>query len=252
MPTEFEKWEPIHTLCQDPVQKNGETLENIKKPEKTTRFRITADDRERKCEVVSLLSEAENIDLTVQRLSLGDYTIDGLLIVERKTLKDFAVSIVDGRLFKQMIRLANSSIRSALILEGTATDVADAGVAREAMQGALIMASLILGIPVLRSKSPRETARLIVYIAGQIAAVARGGVHRRGYRPKTRHKRQLYILQGLPGIGPEKAERLLDRFGSVESVMHAGAGELESVEGIGKKTAEKIRWAVGESASLHV
>ena len=69
---------------------------------------ITADDREQKSEVIKLLSEIENVDVGIRRLSVGDYQIGSRVIVERKTLKDFAVSIVDGRLFKQMIRLANS------------------------------------------------------------------------------------------------------------------------------------------------
>ena len=51
-------------------------------------------------------------------------------------------------------------------------------------------------------------------------------------------------MQGLPGIGREKAKRLLDTFGSVEAVMKAASKELQSVEGIGQRTAERIRWAV--------
>ncbi len=63
-----------------------------------------------------------------------------------------------------MIRLANSTFTGVLILEGTVSDTVDMGMTREAMQGALITVSIILGIPVLRSKAPSETARLIVYI----------------------------------------------------------------------------------------
>jgi ERCC4-type nuclease len=155
----------------------------------------------------------ENVDVCIRRLSMGDYQIDNRLVVERKTLKDFAVSIIDGRLFKQTIFLANSNSKSVLILEGTVSDTVEIGVTREAMQGALITVSLILGIPVLRSKDPSETAKLIVYIGRQIESMAGDGMQRHGYRPKTKRKRQLFILQGLPGVGSEKAERLLARFG---------------------------------------
>ena len=162
------------------------------------------------------------------------------------TLKDFAISIIDGRLFKQMIRLANSNSKAVLILEGTVSDTTEIGMNREAMQGALITVSLILGIPVLRSKDSSETARLIVYIARQIESLAGGGVQRHGYKPKTKRKRQLFILQGLPGVGPERAGRLLDSFGSVEAAISASSSELQAVDGIGKSIADKIRWAVGE------
>ena len=209
-------------------------------------IQIIADDRECQGEVIASLMQIEDVNLTICRLSMGDYQIDNRLFVERKTLKDFAVSIIDGRLFKQMIRLTNSNSSRVLILEGIASDIAELGMTREAMQGALITVSLILGIPVLRSRSPLETAKLIVFIGRQIESMAMGGLQRHGYRPKTKRKRQLFILQGLPGVGREKAGRLLERFGSVEAAISASSDELQSVDGIGKSIADKIKWAVSE------
>jgi len=207
---------------------------------------IIADDRECKSEVIESLMKIEGVEVSIRRLAIGDYQIDNRLIVERKTLKDFVVSIIDGRLFKQMLCLANSNSKAVLILEGTASDTAELGMTRESMQGALITVSLILGIPVLRSKDPSETAKLMVYIGRQIESMAMGGVHRHGYRPKTKRKRQLFILQGLPGVGSERAERLLARFGSVEAAISASSSELQSVNSFGKNVADKIRWAVSE------
>ena len=207
---------------------------------------IIADDRENKSDVINELSKFENVNLSIKRLSIGDYRIGNRVIVERKTLNDFAISIVDGRLFKQMVYLANSKPKGVLILEGMAGSSVEIGVAREAMQGALITVSLILGIPVLRSRNPAETAKLIVFIARQIESIANGGVQRHGYQPKGLRCRQRYILQGLPKIGREKADRLLDRFGSVEAVISAGIDDLQTVAGIGKNIAEKIKWAVSE------
>ena len=207
---------------------------------------IIADDRERQSEVIDSLAGFENVNVCIRRLSIGDYQVDNRLIIERKTLKDFAVSIIDGRLFKQMILMANSTSMGVLILEGTIKDMDEPGVTREAMQGALITVSLIFGIPVLRSIDASETAKLIVYSARQVTSMARGCVYRHGYRPKDKRKKQLFILQGLPGVGLEKAGRLLDTFGSVEAVISASSNELQSVYGIGKGVADKIKWAVSE------
>ena len=209
-------------------------------------IKIIADDRECKSEVIESLMQIEDVDVSIRRFSMGDYQIDDRLIVERKTLKDFAISIIDGRLFKQMIRLANPNSKAVLIIEGTVSDMVELGMTREAMQGALITVSLILGIPVLRSKYPSETAKLMVYIGRQIKSMAMGGVQRHGYRPKNKRKRQLFILQGLPGIGREKAERLLAMFGSVEAAISASSSELQTVDGIGKSIADKIKWTVSE------
>jgi len=62
----------------------------------------------------------------------------------------------------------------------------------------------------------------------------------------ARKPRQLFILQGLPGIGPERAGRLLAHFGSVANFTKASAEELAAIDGIGESTAAKIRWVVEE------
>jgi len=207
---------------------------------------IVYDDRERASEVIAFLGAIPGVSVRIERLAAGDYLADRRILFERKTLLDLARSIVDGRLFKQMVRLAESKHKAVLILEGTGKDAEGLGVRREALQGALITISLILSIPVLRSITPEETARLIVYAARQVASLGKEGYQRAGYRPKSQKGRQLYILQGLPGVGHERALRLLEKFGSVEGVMRAGLDELQAVEGIGAKTADRIRWAVSE------
>jgi ERCC4-type nuclease len=68
--------------------------------------RIAIDDRERGSGVVEALRNHPNVELIVRRLALGDYLIARTLVVERKTLSDFALSVVDGRLFTQASRLA--------------------------------------------------------------------------------------------------------------------------------------------------
>jgi ERCC4-type nuclease len=220
-------------------------------PQNAHDIHIVADDRERGCEVAECLAAMDGVHLRIGRLSMGDYRLDDAILFERKTLNDFAASVVDGRLFRQAVRLAGSKFRCALILEGTKESLTRSGFRRESMQGALIAVSLVLGIPVLRSRDCCETARLMVYAARQVRAAARGAHYRAGYRPKGKWKRQLYILQGLPGVGPERAARLLDRFGCVEAVVGAGSEALQSVEGIGKHTADKIRWAVREQGQTY-
>ena len=54
---------------------------------------------------------------------------------------------------------------------------------REAIQGALINVSLILGIPVLRSRDAEESARIMLYAGRQLCSVISGAVMRPGSRP---------------------------------------------------------------------
>jgi len=117
---------------------------------------------------------------------------------------------------------------------------------REATQGALVSVSVVLGIPVLRSRDAEESARLMRYASRQLRSVISGAVARAGYRPKSKRRIQLQILQGLPTVGPVRAARLLDKYGNVEAVITAAHEDLTLVPGVGKAAAERIRWAVSE------
>ena len=99
---------------------------------------IVADDRERASAVIDYLRAIPGVAVGIERLPAGDYLADRKLLFERKTLRDFSISIVDGRLFRQMGALARSRNKAVLILEGTAKDAESVGVRREAVQGALI------------------------------------------------------------------------------------------------------------------
>jgi ERCC4-type nuclease len=211
---------------------------------------IVVDDREKEGgKVLAALAASDDATVGIARLAVGDYHIEHRVVVERKTAADFAASLIDGRLFHQAAALALAPERAVLVLEGCDKDWYDTGVRREALQGALITIGVFYGVAVLRSDSPEETARLLVYLARQARRSARGGLPRPGYRPKGKRARQLFLLQGLPGVGPERAARLLERFGSVRAIMTASADDLATVDGIGEKTAAKMRWVLGEPAA---
>jgi DNA excision repair protein ERCC-4 len=64
---------------------------------------------------------------------------------------------------------------------------------------------------------------------------------RGSYRPKQLKSKQLYILQGLPKVGPKIAKRLLAHFKSISKFMNASIQDLSMIDGIGKISSEKIR-----------
>ena len=210
-------------------------------------LRIIVDDRERADgKVLASLVARDDVTVEIARLEVGDYRVERRVAVERKTIADFAASLIDGRLFQQAAALALAPERAVLTLEGREQEWRATGVRREALQGALITIGVFFGVAVLHSDAPEETARLLVYLGRQAQRAAQGGLPRPGYRPKGKRARQLFLLQGLPGVGPERAARLLERFGSVQAVVAASADDLATVVGIGEKTAAKMRWAVQE------
>lgn len=211
-----------------------------------SKLAIVVDDREAASAVSRELSGREDCDVSFRRLRLGDYQVGGRLLFERKTLRDLVASIADGRVFRQACQLAAGPLRPVILLEGRASDLADIGMSREAIQGALISITLILGLPLLRARDAEESARLMVYAGRQMQTLITEGVPRAGARPKSKRHIQLHILQGLPGVGPVRARRLLEKYGSISVALSATVDELAQLPGIGKGIADKIRWAVNE------
>lgn len=197
------------------------------------------DDREDAESIISQLSKHGDLNLIKKRLILGDYQINEWLI-ERKTLADLVLSLCDGRLFSQIARLAASDRCIALLIEGKSQDIEQYKIHREAIIGALCSISIHFHIPVLRSQSQTETAKLLYYCAKQLHQ-NNNQLKRGGRKPKRNKTRQLFILQGLPQVGPTLAKRLLTHFLTLEAVLTATEHELIQVEGLGKKKAQKIR-----------
>ncbi|HPA19143.1 MAG TPA: ERCC4 domain-containing protein [Verrucomicrobiae bacterium] len=209
--------------------------------------RVVIDHRERGSEAARVLEATQGVSAEYAELKTGDYLVADRVLFERKTMADFAQSVMDGRLFQQAGRLARSSVAGVMVLEGGTADLAAVGLSREALQGALISVTIIFGLPVLRARDGQECARLILYTAGQIDRACRGLVGGSGYRPKGRRRQQLRVLQALPGIGPKRAVALLEAFGSVRAVVGAQREDLASVPGVGTGTAEKIEQVLREA-----
>ena len=211
-------------------------------------MKILADYRETKNgQLIAALQEYPGVYLETGTLKTGDFLINNHLLIERKTFHDFAQSMKDGRLFRQAAQLVAAKKYAALILEGTSSGLKNIGIKRKALQGALISITLKFNLPVLRSASQKETAWLMMAAAGQCNTLRRPK-KKPLPRPapvkyRTNAQKQLFILQGLPGIGPERAKNLLEKFGSLKAVFSADVSALKMSDGIGNKTAEKL-WEV--------
>jgi len=144
--------------------------------------------------------------------------------VERKAAADLGRSIVDGRLFHQMGSLRRGFRRPLLLVEGLCDGVAVAGVPWAAVRGALVSVSVCFGVPVLRATDARDSASLIATAARQLREPFDVPYVRPGYRPTGWLRRALYILQGLPGVGPQRARALLGVNQHYENQSRLGAG----------------------------
>jgi Fanconi anemia group M protein len=203
---------------------------------------VTVDDRERASDLAGEVARRWR-PTRVGRLPVGDVEIGSRVLVERKTVADFVISLEDGRLFRQAGALAQACERPLLVVEGE--DPLDAArIDPEGLRGVLLTLLVGFRIPMLRTACVAETAE-------SVARVARHETRRCGRRPHaepTKSRQALDVLASIPGVGDERARRLLDEFGSVRGVATASEEDLQRVERVGRVLARAIARVLGGGA----
>jgi ERCC4-type nuclease len=197
---------------------------------------ISVDFREDKSGIAGMLSEKYGFKVSRVNLKSGDFVIGGEIAVERKTAADFVQSIMDGRLFSQASAMRKTYATNMIIIEGNVFDTGF-NIHVNAVKGAIVSLAAIWKIPVLFTKDAEDTAFHIELIAGQRDEAAQGLYSRYGRRPKQFRRRQSYILQGFPGIGPKLANEILDKFGCIKNAVNLDQNSLMAVRGLGKTKA---------------
>jgi ERCC4-type nuclease len=113
----------------------------------------------------------QHINITTENLPIGDIIINNgqdVIIIERKTLKDLAASIKDGRYEEQSYRLNGSEIHNhniIYLIEGDLTKYKDAhNIDKNALYSAMFSINHIKGFSLMRSLSVDESATIICNI----------------------------------------------------------------------------------------
>ena len=207
------------------------------------RPRIYVDVREQASGVPELLRKAGLIVIEKQ-LPEGDYLIPEDHVVERKSVHDFVASLFDGRLFEQAQRLRDRYSDVYYIIEGDLGREMRFWRGRERqLRGALVALVADYNVKLLWSSDEQETAWYLEALARRLEREPVGAVviNKKPRSLRDVREWQLYILQAFPGIGPKTAERILERFGSIEGFVRASVSELASVEGVGESKAQRIK-----------
>ncbi|MEW6741327.1 MAG: ERCC4 domain-containing protein [Planctomycetota bacterium] len=201
-------------------------------------IRITVDDRERSSglalEVARLWSPTETA-----RLAVGDVHVGPWVIVERKTITDFAASVRDTRLFNQAKALVTATKRPLLVIEGE--DPVDVMTFHpNALRGVFLALLVGYRLPLLRTYSTTETASFLAHLAAQEQRRLERLLQQGKTEATPQERTAAEMLAVVPGIGSVKARCLLDRFGSIVATLAASEAELLSVPGIGEETVRAI------------
>lgn len=203
---------------------------------------LEIDDREDD-RLVTMLTDIPNLHIIRTHLDMADFVarFDGkTLAIERKTSDDLSASLDDNRLVEQVHRMSDSGVPCCFVIEGGMTGTRSQPLPRlVAMQTRL---NFGVNMRVLETLDMAHTAYVIVtairdHFFGTGTAFDLKPHKIPGLGPIERAQ---FMLQTIPGISPTRSAALLDKFGSIAGISHASVKDIQTIEGIGKKTAETL------------
>jgi ERCC4-related helicase len=216
------------------------TLDNFDSNEKD-KVIIFVDTREQASGVMKELFEQGAIIRTKQ-LDVGDYIASKDVCIERKSVEDFLNSMIDGRLFNQLVTIRNNYEKPLLLLEGNMQEIFTLrNIHKNAVMGALTSIALDYQVPIINTKNPKETAEYIFNISKREQLGKYKEIRLRlGRKGLTEKEKQQFIIEGLPTVGPMLAKNLLKKFNSIKKIANASEKKLQKIENLGPKKAKEI------------
>ena len=249
---------------KNPVSSAQDLLDLDDSPPDVPGALICADDRELNSSVVARLKSL-GADVRIDRLVTGDFRIGERILVERKTVRDFVDSLVDGRLLEQASRLVGAAPRSLLLIEGEGLFESNR-VHPHALMGALTTLALDFGIPIVTTKDGAETARFLTVASRREESMLDGltpqardrleagkpefwmdpvtqaaaGARELRKSPNQEKFTAMSLLIAIPSVDQDLANRLLNRYGTIAALIWADEDDLRQVEGITETQVREI------------
>lgn len=170
--------------------------------------------------------------------------------VQRKRVDDLVASLRDGRLAKELVQMRQLH-RALVLVEGEyvwTNDghwVDDPSFTRAGWWGLVWSLVFEHGVGVLQVAGLEETVAAIRRFVAWCQKPSHVSLTRRPKaqgawgRPDAREW-AIHLLQGLPGVGPELAARIVDHFGRVPLAWTCSEHDLQRVPGIGPKRASEL------------
>ncbi len=208
---------------------------------------IILDQRERNSGIEKELAK-RSMDFEIKNLISADYilqtsTNDSKQVtigIERKTKSDFLNSIIDKRLFQQLLALKENFKFSLLILEGKENIFSLRNIHPNAIRGALLSIVLDYNIPIIETRNISDTAAFLETLSKRLEHPIKNISLQQKRKDLSLKEQQEFFISSLPYIGPKTSKEILKNFKTIKSLINATEKELIEVDKIGKKKAKEL------------
>lgn len=206
--------------------------------------RLLVDHRE-PASIITALRRVHNLEIVRTELPVGDYLVEGRIVIERKSNDDFHASLKEGanHLMKQVERMAETGLHRVLVVEGGLY------ARRQFILNRLVSTESYIqhvhGIHIMPTMNRQHSLYAIVQAVKHTLFGMFSDVH----GPDPLDKREIasdpsrtvrMLLSHLQGVSDERVNALCDHFGTFAAIAAADVEHLREVRGIGPKTAQQI------------
>ncbi|HXA30940.1 MAG TPA: ERCC4 domain-containing protein [Acidimicrobiales bacterium] len=203
---------------------------------------------------VSSRCEERGVDILLPAYNLGPVG------VQRKEISDLLASVYDGRLSREIAQMAQLRVK-VLLIEGRIRWTTDGFLLSSnrswtrSQHDGLIWSAQLQGVWIASSSDLDDTIQWLQRFSRWCLKRTHTGLLGR-VGPKAGEWGQvgsqewaMHLLQGFNALGPERAERIYEHFGTVPLAWTVTEKDLCEVESIGPKTAQKLIEALGNGKS---
>lgn len=200
---------------------------------------IVVDDREELDHAAVRLGRYPGVTVERKDLEGGDFIIAPNVVVLRKTPRNLMRSVIQKRLFEQIGSLQSGYDNCIILIEGNPYDH-ELDMPDSAVDGTLSYISLLSGSKLICSPDNDKTLGLLWRMSLHLTHGLGYEVTVREGKPNDPALNAKYLLQGLPKVNGEIANKLLKHFGTPLAVFNASLEDLMQVKNIPVNIIEAI------------
>ena len=208
-----------------------------------------------------MFAKTNKIDISIksENLPIGDIIIydenaeKELLIIERKTLKDLASSIRDGRYAEQSFRLNQCNVHNhniIYLIEGDLTRYVPykTNVDKNALISSMVSINYFKGFSIYRTLDTQETAEWLLQLAHKLHKTDKPSYYTGGVESQptqyadvsnrvkkdnvTPENISIIMLSQIPGVSNNVASIIINQFGNIKNLISSLETNADALSGI--------------------
>lgn len=179
----------------------------------------------------------------------------GVVGIQRKELNDLVASLTDDRISREIIAMKELD-HAIWLIEGVPQWSSDGQLLSTRTRYTLtqhrgfLFTLLFQGFSLLSTVTLTDTGLLLSQLEKWLGKEKHRGINGRQpprgmFGSPDVREWQIHFLQGLPGLGYERANAIVSHYGGLPLRLCEGVS-LEDVAGVGKNTAKRIEGVFGE------